>query len=167
MKATIRTCCPLVTFGVVSTKSTLSWTSQWHTLAKDSTTSAAANPAVMSSLKIVIARRVSTTAWPTLSLTRSTSASRSRPRKNCVCNCWCFRERERRKKGRGEVAWSFFPAVSDLERSKAGRPQRPLVFFPPEQGERRAPLMGRILKNLLLHEYQDIKGYNKGSCSPR
>ena len=83
MKLTILKWCSRETDGVVSMKSTLSWTSQWKTLMNVRMVNMATNSTLNSSRKIVIARQVSITAWLMRSLIRSISASRSWPKKIC------------------------------------------------------------------------------------
>ena len=81
MKLMTLTWLNLETLGVVSMKSTLSCTSQWKTLMKVRMVNIATKPTLNSSLKMVMARQVSITAWLILSLIRSTSESLSCPRK--------------------------------------------------------------------------------------
>ena len=83
MKLTILKWCSRETDGVVSMKSTLSWTSQWKTLMKVRMVNMATNSTLNSSRKMVIARQVSITAWLMRSFIRSISASRSWPKKIC------------------------------------------------------------------------------------
>lgn len=78
---------------MVSTKSTRPWTSQWKTLVNERMTNIATKDGVKSSRKMVMARRVSTTAWEILSLILSTSLSLRVPRKMCVRSLYMDKER--------------------------------------------------------------------------